>query len=147
MAEDKEAKLVQILTAQNELLDGMLEEQRKVHDTVKERRWAELEDCISRMGTLGDSFVELDQKREELVAGNRELYFRPAVEDLFATVRSKLSRSRIENHALSAYVHATQDFIYGVLDYCIPQQRNTRYTYDGRLVKPQAQSMVVNASW
>ena len=141
---DKESTLVQIMNAQNELLDCILEEQSKMHETVKNRQWHELETCLSHLEAYSDAFVSLDNKRETLVSFHKEMYFLPAVEPIFTAVRSKLSKSKIENQALSSYVQATQSFLTGVLEQCVPQNRNTLYTKQGAIKKPEMQSVVVN---
>lgn len=142
--EEKQKTCVQIMSAQNELLDCMLAEQQRIHETVKNRQWNELETCLSHMEAYSDAFVSLDTKREQVVGGDRSIYFSREVEPLFTSVRTKLARSKIENQALSSYVHATQDFLGGVLEQCVPQQRNTLYTNKGTIQKPVMQSVVVN---
>ena len=140
----KVEKMVQILNIENELLDCILGEQQKIHETVKNRSWNELENALSHMEAYSDAFVSIDTKRDALAGGDKTVYFMPAVEPLFAQVRTKLAKSKIENQALSSYVHATQDFLSGVLEQCVPQERNTLYTNKGTIQKPAMQSVVVN---
>src|SRR5574344_1185337 len=141
---EKEKKMTQILGVENELLDCILNEQKLIHETVKTRCWNELETSLAHMEAYSDAFVSVDTNREELAAGDKSIYFLPKVEPLFADVRTKLAKSKIENQALATYVHATQDFLNGVLEECVPQQRNTLYTNKGTIQKPVMQSIVVN---
>lgn len=140
----KENTLLQVLNAQNELLDCILNEQAKMHETVKTRKWNELETCLSHLEAYSDAFVSLDDNREKIVAGDKTMYYIPSIEPVFSMVRSKLTKSKIENQALSSYVQATQSFLSGVLEQCVPQDRNTLYTKQGAIKKPAMQSVVVN---
>lgn len=141
---EKGKKMTQILGVENELLDCILEEQRKIHETVKNRNWNELETSLAHMEAYSDAFVSVDTSRENLAAGDKSIYLVEQVEPLFTTVRTKLTKSKIENQALASYVHATQDFLTGVLEECVPQERNTLYTNKGTIQKPAMQSVVVN---
>lgn len=137
-------ELLQILTAQDSILDCMLTQQKKIHSNIKERKWVELESCINSMNAFSDAFVSLDQCRENFVAGNRSLYLEPEVEPVFCSVRSKLSKSKIENSALATYVSSTKEFIDGIIDTCIPQKRNTLYTRQGQIRRPVAESVILD---
>lgn len=140
----REKELVAVLKNQDEILDCMLVEQQKIHDCVKNRNWNSLEDSLSHMESYSDAFVKLDEERMVISKDDSDMYFLPEVAPVLASVRTKLSKSKIENEALSGYVHATQDFLDEVLDNCVPQQRNTLYTNKGYLKKPERQSMIVN---
>ena len=140
--EDKIKSLWKILFAQNEVLDCMLQEQACIHNEVKNRNWVDLQNSLVQMKNYSDSFVELDVRRELLVGDDRNIYFNPEVSDLLVMVRTKLTKSKIENEALSRYVNATQSFINGVFQECIPQARNVRYGRNGMLLKPRAESVV-----
>lgn len=137
-------ELLQILNAQNDILDCMLTQQKKIHDNVRERKWIELESNLTNMRAYSDAFVNLDQCRENFVGEHTDLYLTPDVEPVFVSVRTKLSRSKIENSALATYVQSTQEFVEGVLQECIPQKRNTLYTRTGKIVKPVQESVVVD---
>lgn len=136
--------LVKILGAQNELLDCMLLEQTEIHENVIQRNWNKLEANISRFDAFSNAFVELDENREKAAGNDRSIYFNPQVQPLLVQVRTKLAKSKIENQALKVYVDSTQEFISGVLEECVPQERNTLYTPYGQIVKPQANSLVLN---
>ncbi len=137
-------ELLQILTAQDSILDCMLTQQKKIHANIRERKWVELESCINSMNAFSDAFVSLDQCRENFVAGNRSLYLEPDVEPVFCSVRSKLSKSKIENSALATYVSSTKEFIDGIIDTCVPQKRNTLYTRQGQIRRPVAESVILD---
>jgi len=141
---EKERKMAQILGVENELLDCILEEQQIIHESVKTRSWSDLEDALSHMEAFSDAFVSVDASRDALAGKDGAVYFLPQVEPLFVQVRTKLAKSKIENQALSGYVHATQDFLTGILDECVPQERNTLYSSTGEIKKPVMQSVVVN---
>ena len=141
---NNEAELLQILNAQNDILDCMLTQQKKIHGSIKARQWLELERSINNMKAYSDAFVNLDQCREEFVGDNKDIYLSPEVESVFLSVRTKLSKSKIENSALATYVSSTKEFIDGVLDACIPKRRNVLYNNMGRIVRPAAESVVID---
>lgn len=145
MEDSKVIRLCKILFAQSEMLDCILQEQAKIHNEVRNRSWKELQMSLADMAAFSDGFVNLDSRREALVGNNHDLYFHPEVRDLFLQVRTKLTKSKIENEALGKYVNTTVSFINGVIDQCVPQQRNTLYNKNGALVRPHADSVVLNA--
>ena len=128
IAESGENELLQILVAQNDVLDCMLTQQKKIHDNVKERKWVELENCINSMQAYSDAFVNLDQCRENFVGDNKDLYLMPEVRD-----------------ALATYVSSTREFVDGVLENCIPQSRTKVYGRNGKIIRPTAESVVLDA--
>lgn len=146
-AEEKrtDVELLQILNAQNDILDCMLTQQGKIHSNIKGRNWVELERSINNMKSYSDAFVNLDQCRENYVGDEKSLYLLPDIEPVFVNVRTKLSKSKIENAALATYVSSTKEFIDGVLDECVPQKRNTLYTSSGQMVKTQHESVMIDA--
>ena len=143
---EKDVELLQILNAQNDILDCMLTQQRKIHDDVKQRKWDSLQKSMSQMRTLSDSFVALDRQREALAGDNRGIYFEPGVEPVFASVRSKLTRSKIENDALRSYVSATKDFISGIIDECYAGG-GMCYGQNGRMVSSEVDSVLINTEF
>ncbi len=145
IAESGDNELLQILVAQNDVLDCMLTQQKKIHDSVKERKWVELENCINNMKAYSDAFVNLDQCRENFVGDNKDLYLMPEVRDVFASVRTKLSKSKIENSALATYVTSTREFVDGILENCVPQSRTKVYGRNGKIIRPTAESVVLDA--
>ena len=138
-------ELLQILNAQNDVLECMLTQQRKIHDNVKERKWVELEACIDNMKAYSDAFVNLDQCRENYVGDNRDLYLEPGIQEVYVSVRTKLSKSKIENSALATYVSSTKEFIDGVIENCVPQSKTRVYGRNGRIMSPTAESVVLDA--
>ena len=135
MNEQKLRDLSIILQIQNEVVDAMLEKQNKLHEAVVNRQWVNLENCISDMETFGNAFVELDKKRELLCHDVREIMTEKELEVLFLGLRTKLTKSRIENEALKVYVETSQDLIEGVIEECFPQDHSAVYNRYGALVK------------
>ncbi|MBQ2601412.1 MAG: hypothetical protein II584_03365 [Treponema sp.] len=143
LAVDRE--LLQILNAQNDVLDCMLTQQKKIHDSVRDRRWTDLEESINNMRAYSDAFVNLDQCRESYVGDNRALYLVPGIQDVYVSLRTKLSKSKIENMALATYVSSTKEFVDGVIENCVPQSRARVYGRNGRVMSPTAESVVLDA--
>ncbi len=140
---DKKTELIKVLQSQDELLDSILSEQNKMHSNVKERDWESLQDSISALRRMSDTFVELDQQREMLTEADRHIYYEPSVEPLFVSLRTKLTKSRIENDALRTYVTTTKDFIGNVIEECFVKTATT-YSPAGKLVKPEVGNVLVN---
>ncbi|MBR6193645.1 MAG: hypothetical protein IKQ66_05745 [Treponema sp.] len=138
-------ELLQILNAQNDVLDCMLTQQKKIHDSVRDRRWTDLEESIENMRAYSDAFVNLDQCRENYVGDNRTLYLEPVIQEVYVNVRTKLSRSKIENSALATYVSSTKEFVDGVIENCVPQSRAKVYGRNGKIMSPTAESVVLDA--
>lgn len=138
-------ELLQILNAQNDVLECMLTQQKKIHDNVKDRKWVELEACIDNMKAYSDAFVNLDQCRENYVGDNRDLYLEPGIQEVYVSVRTKLSKSKIENSALATYVSSTKEFIDGVIENCVPQSKTRVYGRNGKITSPMAESVVLDA--
>ena len=95
---------------------------------------------ISDINLLSDSFQKLEQLREtmqsEIPAEELRVYF-----EKLGSMRSKLTKSKVENQALSKYLSITRGFVQGVIDTVIPQ--NKVYTKKG-VVQSQPQSVVLN---
>ena len=140
---DKKTELIKVLQSQDELLDSILSEQNKMHLNVKERDWESLQDSISALRRMSDTFVELDQQREMLTEADSHIYYEPSVEPLFVSLRTKLTKSRIENDALRTYVTTTKDFIGNVIEECFVKTATT-YSPAGKLVKPKVGNVLVN---
>lgn len=143
MTDAMKNQLIEVLREQDSILDSMLHYQKEIHQAMKERNWVELQNCIYEVRILSDKFVASDQKRESLSAGNKGIYYDKDVQGVFTQVRTKLSRSKIENDALNKYVDTTRAFIEGVLDECVPSKKNMIYNSKG-FVKPEIRSVVLD---
>ncbi|WP_407397333.1 hypothetical protein [Treponema sp.] len=146
MAEDKEMELISVLNEQERILDSMLNEQNRIHECVVKRSWEGLEQYVMNINELGGEFSKVDNFRDSIASVSDDIYFRPEVKDVFLRVKSKLSKSKIENDALARYVNATKTFISEVMDNCVAQQRNDIYSANGTMRKNYAQSIVINRS-
>lgn len=146
MAEEKEIELISVLNEQERILDSMLEEQDKVHECVVKRSWEGLEQFVLAINELGTEFSRADAFRERIASVSDSIYFQPEVKDVFLRVKTKLSKSKIENDALAKYVSATKKFISEVMDECASQQHNELYSPNGTFRKKYAQSVVINRS-
>ena len=89
--------------------------------------------------------MNLDQCRENYVGDNRTLYLEPVIQEVYVNVRTKLSRSKIENSALATYVSSTKEFVDGVIENCVPQSRAKVYGRNGKIMSPTAESVVLDA--
>ncbi len=143
------AKLLEVLKTEDALLDNILKEQGKLHKDVKKRNWDSLQETLERLRKLSDNFVILDEEREKLVGGNKQLYLQKDVEPVFTSLRGKLTRSKVENEALRTYVGTTKDFIGKVLEECYQKESSefSAYSSNGSKVKGEFGSMLVNTEF
>ena len=135
-------KLAEILTEENSVLDSILASQAKLYSTVKEKDWASLEETMAQMNVLASRFSALDVKRDEIFAAGYELSSEE--KNLVLEFRSRFLKSKIENQALNTYIETMQNFVRGVLENAVPQRRNVLYSREGKIVKPEPESVVLN---
>ena len=146
---DRKVKLLEVLKNQDALLDNILKEQNRLHKDVKKRNWDDLQNTLERLRNMSDIFVNLDSERENLVGTERTLYFEDKIEGVFSSLRSKLTKSKIENEALRSYVTTTKDFISNVLEECYEKESSSysSYSSDGSKIKGDVGSMLVNTEF
>lgn len=146
---DRKVKLLEVLKNQDALLDNILKEQNRLHKDVKKRNWDDLQSTLERLRNMSDIFVNLDSEREKLVGTERSLYFENEIEGVFSSLRSKLTKSKIENEALRSYVTTTKDFISNVLEECYEKESSSysSYSSDGSKIKGDVGSMLVNTEF
>ncbi len=135
-------KLAEILAEENSVLDSILEFQAKLYSIVKEKDWANLEKTMAQMNTLASRFSALDVKRDEIFASGHELSAEE--KNLVLELRSRFLKSKVESHALNTYIETMQNFVRGVLDNAVPQKRNVLYSREGKILKPEPESVVLN---
>lgn len=148
-ASDKKSKLLEVLKSQDALLDNILKEQGRLHKDVKKRNWDDLQNTLERLRNMSDIFVNLDAEREKLVGSERNLYYEDEIEGVFSSLRSKLTKSKIENEALRSYVSTTKDFISNVLEECYEKESSSysSYSANGSKIKGDVGSMLVNTEF
>ena len=133
-------KFEKVLIEEDSVLDTILIKQKELHDSISNKNWTDLMSLISDINLLSDNFQKLEQLREtmqsEIPVEELHVYF-----DKLGSMRSKLTKSKVENQALSKYLSITRGFVQGVIDTVIPQ--NKVYTKKG-VVQSQPQSVVLN---
>lgn len=152
-----------ILSSQNQLLDSMIDQQKKIRAAVTRKDWSNLEELLYKVNELTDTFTEQEAARDGLcksvcaaahITATPDMYrtvccfpaeFRTPIMEMFHQVRRKLTASKIENDALNDYIRITKGFLQGVFDSVIPKNRNTVYSRTGTVVKPPVpESLVLN---
>lgn len=135
-------ELAALLEQEIALVEKILECQASVYSTVKEKNWVNLERDIGCLNELSSQFSAMEAKRDALVvkAGGVDEDSRPLV----MTLRSRLLKSKVQNFALNTYIETMQNFVRGVLENAVPQRRNVLYSRDGKILKPEPQSVVLN---
>ena len=131
-----------LLKNESALLDKIICDQKTLHECVLKRQWLLLEESLSKLNEMSETFAQLDKKREELSAGFNKGDFE--LSSLKAEVKSKLLKSKLENRVLSEYIVTTRQFLQGVFDDVLPERRNVTYTRYGKLIKPELHNVVVD---
>ena len=131
-----------LLKNESALLDKIICEQKTLHECVLKRQWLLLEESLSKLNEMSETFAQLDKKREELSDGFAARDFELSA--LKAEVKSKLLKSKLENRVLSEYIVTTRQFLQGVFDDVLPERRNVTYTRYGKLIKPELHNVVVD---
>ena len=131
-----------LLKNESALLDKIICEQKTLHECVLKRQWLLLEESLSKLNEMSETFAQLDKKREELSDGFAARNFELSA--LKAEVKSKLLKSKLENRVLSEYIVTTRQFLQGVFDDVLPERRNVTYTRYGKLIKPELHNVVVD---
>lgn len=140
---EEKQKLIAIMQDESSLLDTILEQQTILHTCVTNRKWDGLENAMTHLQELSDTFTELEEQRMALslrVSGKDQVDVAPVMRQ----VRSKLIKSKVENTALNEYIKMTRRFLQGVFDSVVPQRRNTLYSRKGEIVKPELSSLILN---
>lgn len=153
--------LYRTLKSQSALLDQILDAQQKIRIAVTDKQYSDLEGLLYKLGGLAETFCELEHTRIAACAGlsaeaneDGDVFIavrslseanRNAVLEVFRDVRGKLSRSKIENEALNAFIKVAREFLQGVLDRAIPDRRNPVYSNRGSVVQSSPESLVLDA--
>ena len=132
-------ELAALLEQEIALVEKILECQASVYSTVKEKNWVNLERDIDCLNELSSQFSAMEAKRDSLIAKQGEDY-----RELLAKLRSRLLKSKVQNFALNTYIETMQNFVRGVLENAVPQRRNVLYSREGKILKPEPQSVVLN---
>ena len=139
MASDE---LTLLLEQEIALVEKILECQASVYSTVKEKNWINLERDIGCLNELSSQFLVMEAKRDSLVAKSDENG--ECSRELLEKLRSSLLKSKVQNFALNTYIETMQNFVRGVLENAVPQRRKVLYSRDGKILKPEPQSVVLN---
>lgn len=132
-------ELAALLEQEIALVEKILECQASVYSTVKEKNWVNLERDIGCLNDLSSQFSAMEAMRDSLVAKQGE-----AERELLSKLRSRLLKSKVQNFALNTYIETMQNFVRGVLENAVPQRRNVLYSREGKILKPEPQSVVLN---
>lgn len=138
----KKVTVSEILNQENDTLDRLLDCQSNVHIAVKTRNWIGLEEDLEKIRDLSLEFSALEEKREAACASGSEIS--PEEKALILTLHSKLLKSKIENQILNRYIETSRNFVQGILDNAIPQRRNVLYSRNGKIIKREPESVVLN---
>ena len=142
LIENKKA-LIQVMEAENQLLDKILDLQNVLHQVVRDKNWENLNKNLDNLQVLSDQFVELEEKRE-ILSVEINISQDQEISPVLTQVRGKLQKSKIENHALNEYITTTRKFLQGVFDSVVPQRRNIVYSDKGQIVRPELKSLIIN---
>ena len=151
-------RLYDVLLSQIELISQIIEMQKTVRESTKDRNWDKLQSTLYYINELSEGFMELEGRRIEYfrefgsktgsdlhqISGNLPFQFKNPITTVFTELKKKLLTSKIENDAFNEYISITQEFLQGVFDEVLPQRRNTLYSKTGSLIKNQPDSIILN---
>ena len=132
-----------ILSEEENLLDRLTEKQRILRKSLVEKDWEILQDQISEINQISDSFQKFDINRDEIQNQFTTEELKPYFERL-TRLRSKLLKCKVENQVISNYVNVTREFIAEVVEKALPQTRNKNYTKYGTVTQPKPASVLVD---
>ncbi len=135
-------ELAALLNQEIALVDKILECQADIYSMVKEKNWVNLESDIGRLNDLSSQFSAMEARRDALAAKSGEAD--DDSRELLATLRSRLLKSKVQNFALNTYIETMQNFVRGILENAVPQRRNVLYSREGKILKPEPESVVLN---
>ncbi len=136
----KKVQLSELIDKEIETLDVLLDRQSRVHIAVKTRNWIDLEEDLEEIRKLSLEFSAMEETREGL--GKTEISAEEKSKLL--ALHSKLLKSKIENQILNKYIETSRNFVQGILDNAVPQRRNVLYSRNGKIIKREPESVVLN---
>ena len=134
--------VLDILNKENETLDRLLDCQSNVHIAVKTRNWIGLEEDLEKIRALSMEFSSLEEEREIAAQAGTEIGSEEKA--VLLKLHSKLLKSKIENQILNKYIETSRSFVQGILDNAVPQRRNVLYSRNGKTIKREPESVVLN---
>ena len=138
----KKVQVMEILEKESETLDELLDVQANVHIAVKTRNWIDLEEDLEKIRVLSLEFSALEEKREKAAESYSEIGAEEKA--LMLKLHAKLLKSKIENQILNRYIETSRSFVQGILDNAVPQRRNVLYSRNGKIIKREPESVVLN---
>ncbi len=138
----KKVQIMEILEKESETLDKLLDVQSNVHIAVKTRNWIGLEEDLEKIRVLSLEFSALEEEREKAAEASSEIS--PDEKALMLKLHAKLLKSKIENQILNRYIETSRSFVQGILDNAVPQRRNVLYSRNGKIIKREPESVVLN---
>ena len=138
----KKVSVLDILKKESDTLDRLLDCQSNVHIAVKTKNWIGLEEDLEKIRVISLEFSALEEEREKASEAASEIT--PEERSLTLALHSKLLKSKIENQILNKYIETSRNFVQGILDNAVPQRRNVLYSRNGKIIKREPESVVLN---
>lgn len=117
--EKKVSSFTEILNKQDNILDSLAKKQLILRKSILEKDWDVLKSLIIEVNKLSDSFIQLDEEREQIMAKMQAEELKSYYGKL-SELRTKLLKCKVENQVISNYVNVTREFISEVLEKVIP---------------------------
>lgn len=141
--EKKVSSFTEVLNKQDNILDSLAKKQLILRKSILEKDWDVLKSLIIEVNKLSDSFIQLDEEREQIMAKMQAEELKSYYGKL-SELRTKLLKCKVENKVISNYVNVTREFISEVLEKVIPKTHNKNYTNKGEIIQPKAASVLVD---
>ncbi len=140
---EEKKEIIAILKAQNNLIDQILKYQNVLRKAVVKKNWNALQNCRNKIENCTTSFNEFEEKRNN-IATIEEICVDAESKQLVFELKQKLLKSKIKNKAIKDYTIIVQDFIHQVMDKALRQRRNTLYSWNGKIIKPHTERVILN---
>lgn len=152
---EKVKKVAALLTEQNSVVSEIYGLQKNMHGSVMNRDWSGTEQGFAAIGTLTSKFSALDKKLfDELGEDGAENFFsftqtlpeedKNLLDRLYKALKQKVSVSKYENEAFSAYVNHAKSLTQGMVDIIAESRSGSAYNFAGKKTSADISSLVLN---
>ena len=149
---------VSVLTGEIELLRKIFSAQGAVRQAVMGREWADFDEKIAEVNSMGVEFARLEDERVKLFGAGGEGQEKPfyaaltdlpveqsrVLSGLYRDLKTETLKIRAVNETFLAYVNEAKTVAAAYLEAVCPARGGKLYTRKGRRVSQDLRSIVIN---
>ncbi|MDR1948018.1 MAG: hypothetical protein LBQ38_01360 [Spirochaetaceae bacterium] len=148
-----------VFRRERELAAAVLEIQAAVKKAVLNREWVDFEAAMAKLARIGGEFEALDAERLALFEngeGQNGFYAlaarlpgaeRAELSGLYRELKMDVTRIKLENDALMAYLNEARIVVAGFLELIFPERKGRLYSRQGTKVEADMRSLILNKSF